>query len=83
LKEESKQNKRLGPPFLIDRYSVCLALFYKFAQIKNLTITLDEKFKSLMNELSFKVFKHLYDQGYYIISGHKFGAEFLIYDCFY
>ena len=75
-----KQNKILTSPFVITLYDIIYLYTKEAISINEASINQFEKeYKELKNTVKYKVFKDLKEKNHYIISGFKYGCDFLAY----
>mmetsp|Transcript_44660 Transcript_44660/g.51397 ORF Transcript_44660/g.51397 Transcript_44660/m.51397 type:complete len:202 (-) Transcript_44660:341-946(-) len=75
-----KQDQFLKEPFLLNELQL-LALLDKTTAIElNLTPELKENLNLEKKSRKARIFLHLYNLGFYITSGSKFGCDFLVYE---
>lgn len=77
----SRQNSKLGPPFIIDPFALAYLIRNK---IVSYTSADKAKAEQQINELAeswnYKVYEDLKKKNYFIILASKFGGQYLIYD---
>ncbi|XP_066258447.1 uncharacterized protein Tsen34 [Euwallacea similis] len=72
-------NEELNKSSNITKENMLWPIFLKDTNPKTLTFIPKEHIASLTNNLRIIVYRDLWDRGYYITSGEKFGGNFLVY----
>ena len=86
LKVSSKQNKILSPPFTLTLNETKYILEQEINNTKSIIINvinkdlLKEEYLTEKELIQYKVYKYLKNKDYYILSGIKYGTDFLIYE---
>lgn len=74
-----RQNKILIQPFVLFLYDIVYLYDNKAISIDEGTVQFEEIYETTKKEIKYKIYKDLKEKDLYLISGFKFGCDFLAY----